>query len=200
MTGSFVLILALLLVRRRLEFWLQGWSNNWEDIYINYMFANQLGLQRFTARYLEVLEAISGLLALIIENSGTAVGPRRMENSKHSRELQARQFSFHSQKKILEQIIKQGLCKHPNGNQAARNSQHGFVKNKPCQVQQMFFLKQAGLTERTGSAVGYISVHWANIIHYFHYLTWGDTKFVDYFYLGQSHEQIGDNEHVNTTS
>lgn len=72
-----------------------------EDIYINYMFANQLRLQRFTARCSEVVEAISGLLALITESSGSAVGPRRTENSKHSRELQASQLASIPRKKNI---------------------------------------------------------------------------------------------------
>lgn len=63
------------------------------------MFSNQLGLLRFTASCLEVVETIRGLLALIFENSGTVTGPRRAENSKHNRELQARELNFNSQKK-----------------------------------------------------------------------------------------------------
>lgn len=63
------------------------------------MLSNQLGLLRFTARYLEMLETIWGLLALIFENSGTVTSPRRAENSKHRGELQARQLNFNSQKK-----------------------------------------------------------------------------------------------------
>lgn len=45
------------------------------------------------------METIWGLLAFIFENSGTVTSPRRAENSKHSRELQARQLNFNSQKK-----------------------------------------------------------------------------------------------------
>lgn len=126
------------------------------------MFANQLRLQRFAARCSEVVEAISGLLVLIIESSGSAVGPRRTENSKHSRELQASQLaSIPRKKKYWSKSSNKCFASTWKGTrqQGTANvdlSRTNHVKSIRC----FFYDKATGLTERTGSAVGYISVHW----------------------------------------
>ena len=58
--------------------------------------------------------------------------------------------------KILEQIIKQSLCKHLENHAAITRSQHVFVKNKSCQTNLISFFDRVTSPMDKGNAVDII--------------------------------------------
>uniref|UniRef100_A0A674ICA9 Reverse transcriptase domain-containing protein n=4 Tax=Terrapene triunguis TaxID=2587831 RepID=A0A674ICA9_9SAUR len=55
--------------------------------------------------------------------------------------------------KIMEQVIKEIICKHLEGGKVIGNSQHGFVKNKSCQTNLIAFFDRITSLVDKGEAV-----------------------------------------------
>uniref|UniRef100_A0A8C3I6M2 Reverse transcriptase domain-containing protein n=1 Tax=Chrysemys picta bellii TaxID=8478 RepID=A0A8C3I6M2_CHRPI len=55
--------------------------------------------------------------------------------------------------KIMEQVIKEIICKHLEGGKVIGNSQHGFVKNKSCQTNPIAFFDRIMSLVDKGEAV-----------------------------------------------
>uniref|UniRef100_A0A452IPG4 Reverse transcriptase domain-containing protein n=1 Tax=Gopherus agassizii TaxID=38772 RepID=A0A452IPG4_9SAUR len=58
--------------------------------------------------------------------------------------------------KIMEQVIKEIICKHLEGGKVIGNSQHGFVKNKSCQTNLIAFFDRITSLVDKGEAVDVI--------------------------------------------